>query len=897
MFAMILLLLAAAGANAQNNASAGALTLTPGAGGEMPAGTALAPGLLQAAGLSVSQGKEKRPVVLSAPRIARQGNGVRIAYTSDAPLSVTLSLASAGRCIVWEVACANTGTAPLWLEVGPWLSLRRSGGLRFFDGWDECDAGEAKLASTRMGGNMPLAVAWNANASVAAGLEPSTLVSYLRNEYEPLPEGRARIACLTRLVIDPGKSETVKFVTCAAPGEWGKMEAFEAYYESFPRWFSPNPEVDPRARLGSTQYRAWPAREGSSEICRRLYGGWDWCYAPFRRTGDIVGRPEHWEYEPVRPFGKDRGRAREEYLSRRKEAFAAGNRKCNTAMMFYIPSQVWCEERLARDLYPDALVKDPKAKTYFDTPWVTGNDNELLVFPYKTSFAEQSYKDMRQVAEGLELSGFAFDTAGGVARYTGPALSQLEGRAWDDEVGVYCSEMVAIAHLMEFVHTLRKDGRPLAVVANPMAYGSYASCFHCDSAMLEGSPWGHERTLADRLRWKMGQKTLVWWEGYDVEDFVDKDTVQPDQLTRVYQGLADFTLLQSLRIGYIPTPGYTQGVTRLVRWLPAITECVQAGWQPVPAARVPDPLWSSRYGRGLQTLLAIAHETGKPVSADVAIENGRLAQGALLFTEYHGGLLRNAVRGGETTVHLDVPVRTPVLLRARIEVLPAGTVTAADVKERVGATERTLAAEFDGSGPATLRVGVPAGMRLASATWNGAPVKAAQADGIATLRVRLSAGARLVAAFRSETLALGEGDLLEYPFAKEGKPACAILLPPNAGDRERLAAFRVQEYFRYWHGRALRPGSEMLLPIREAGEGAAGPVVRLQTGAGLKPRVSRKGQDLLLQAADGAALDATVLALLRALDTKYWTPDWFGNTAVQDALAAYGRDEKRLEGR
>ena len=48
--------------------------------------------------------------------------------------------------------------------------------------------------------------------------------------------------------------------------------------------------------------------------------------------------------------------------------------------------------------------------------------------------------------------------------------------------------MVAITHLMDFVHTLKKDGRPLSVVSNPMSNGTYASCFHSDSAMLEGSP-------------------------------------------------------------------------------------------------------------------------------------------------------------------------------------------------------------------------------------------------------------------------------------------------------------------------------------------------------------------------------------------------------------------------
>jgi hypothetical protein len=146
-------------------------------------------------------------------------------------------------------------------------------------------------------------------------------------------------------------------------------------------------------------------------MCRRLFAGWEWCYAPFRRTGDIVGRAELWEYTPARLFSKDRTKARDAYLADREGAFAQGDARSNLAMMFYIPSQVWCEEQLARERYTDALVTDPKVKTHFSTPWVTGHDNEVLVFPYGTSFEEQSRKDLAEVARDLRLGGFAFDTA------------------------------------------------------------------------------------------------------------------------------------------------------------------------------------------------------------------------------------------------------------------------------------------------------------------------------------------------------------------------------------------------------------------------------------------------------------------------------------------------------
>jgi hypothetical protein len=222
------------------------------------------------------------------------------------------------------------------------------------------------------------------------------------------------------------------------------------YFDAFPECFLPFPGVDGRVWLGGAEYRAFPCRKWSPEICRRLGAGWDWCYAPFRRTGDIVGRPELWNYKPARPFSKRRALPIDEFHDWRRKAFRNGAEKCDVLMAFYVPSQIWCEERLANERYPDALTLDPDTRIRFDTPWVTGNDNEVRVFPFRTSWGEQSRKDMRAIARELNLRAFAFDTADGVARYRGPALTKVPGRylAWDKE-GVFCNENVAVAKLKD----------------------------------------------------------------------------------------------------------------------------------------------------------------------------------------------------------------------------------------------------------------------------------------------------------------------------------------------------------------------------------------------------------------------------------------------------------------
>ncbi len=887
----LLLTFAGLWASAATAYQAGRLTIEPRPGdATLAARTDLAPGLLRGARLTLFDGRRQAALPLGPARLGEGPADATLAWTPEPGLEVDLRLQAVGSCLLWEVRCRNRGQESRWLELGPALDLQPPAGqAQWFDGWDDKALTDADQSSVRMAGNMPMTALWTPDACLAVGLEPTELVSWFRHSVARVSEDALALSCTARCVVDPGAEAAVRFVTLATLGEWGRYEAFDAYYASFPECFRAHPEVDPRASLGSSQYRAWPTGSWSPEICRRLYGGWEWCYAPFKRTGDIVGRPELWDYTPVRPFGTRPALPRDEYLAWREKAFTDGAERCGVAMMFYIPAQVWCEEQLARERYADALVTDPRAKTYFSTPWVTGHDNELLVFPHATSFGDQTRRDLAEIAETLPIAGFAFDTAGGVARYTGPALPRLEGRAWDDEVGVYCSELVAIAKVMDYVHTLRRDGRRLAVVSNPMATGSYASCVRSDSAMLERSPWQHSRTESDRLRWKLGHKTMVWWEGYEAGDFVDLATVKPDDLAAVYEGLADFTLLQSLRVGAIPPTNFTQGIARLVRWLPAIVDCVQTGWEPVPAVRLPAPAWASRYGRGLETRLALAQETGEDLNLEAEVLNPRLGTGAMLFAHADGRPQVNRVRAGNTLLPLRLAVRTPVLLRAMLAVEPSSAVSTAEVALRQEATRAVLQATVTGAGTARLRLATPAGMRPTVATWAGQPLALRVTAGAAEAEVNLGEAGRLEVAFTSDLFALSDEALLGFPFVSPEGATATLLVAADAPVAVTRAAARLQEYFRYWHGRIEKPAREVLLPIRP--EAAVGPAVSIALVPGRPATVRREGDRLIVEADSAAALEAAVDRLLQALDRRWWTSEIFGQTAVRDRLAAFSGRE------
>ncbi len=875
--AIFVLLLTSCTVFAQQSLQCANLSLRADESGMIEATSAFDPDLLDALNLRLYDGRSQEYLPLTAESATARGGRLTVTYSCLKPLAITVTFSGQRTGLAIDVAVTNNGDQQEWLAPTLEAELGNTAGLSVFDGRTVAVEPQERFGDDTFMGRLQICSAWNDRAGIALGLAADEIRSWLDHAYLPPAEGRpALLTTLTHVVLDPGQADTVSFWAASHPGDWGFREALDAYYRSYPEMFRRDPDVDPRVDLGGAQYRAWPVtRKFAPEICRRLYAGWEWCYAPFRRTGDIVGREEFWEYEPAREITGPRAMEREEYRQWRREQFEAGE-ACDVVMGFYVPAQVWCEEQLAREVYPDALIEDPNTRTLFTSPWVTGHDNERLVFPYKTSFGEQSRVDMAAVTEELDLRGFAFDTAGGNGKYRGPALPVLDGRAWDED-GVYCRNNVAVARLMQFVHTLHaSDGTEVAVISNPNPRCAYSSVIWSDSMMLEGEPWKMDRTYGDSLRWMAGQKTLVWWEGYGPETFVDPTQASDEQVGMLMRGLADFTLLQSFRIGYIPPPAYTHGVGRLVEWLPALTDCVTSGWQPVTAARVPEPLWATRYGDGLESMIVVAHETADEQEIEVAIENERLADGAVLFTDYDGSERANTIVEGETRIALAVPTRTPVLLRARAEVLPADAITAATATAREGLTGQDLRLQLSGQGPATVRVRVPEEMAITSARYNGRPVSV-QGDRIA---LRLAGDGELRVQMRSMTFRGTDRALLQFPFASDEGATSTIFLRDGAGEIEQYLAGRLSLYFDYWYGR-IKSGEEPAIPIVE-GEQPAAPGVVIRTGARAS-RVEVADGILYIEARDDVELKRVFMEYLRALDTRYWAPDLGVNSWLRRA--------------
>ncbi len=793
-----------------------------------------------------------------------------------AELAVAWSARAEGQWLAGTVTVTNRRAEQAKLEVG----LRAQAALKpteFFDGVRP-NAADKEQHTVSLPEHFPLTSLSDGQACLALGYAPDSWLSYFHHSYLPGTDG-ATLETAARIVVDPGKPETVRFLIGAFPTHWGYREALHWYYEAFPAFFSPRPDVDPRASLNGGSYLAWDANP-DAELCRRLQVGWEWCYAPFRRTGDIVGRPEFWDYTPARPHDPPRRVSLEEYHRRRQAMFEAGN-QCNVAMMFYIPSQVWCEAQLAREHYPDSLTTDPQVKTYFDTPWCTGPDNELRVFPFMTSFGRQSLVDMAAVTQENNLRGFAFDTANGGARYLGPHVNECPGRAWD-ESGAYVEEGVAIAKLMDWCHEHKNRlGQTLAVVSNPTGGSVYLTPFRSDSAMIEADPTSVPTGSAQVLRQMLGHKTMVFWHTYELEELLDYEHLTTDQMADALNGLADYTIIQSLKMAAIPTPLICRGNQKLAHWLPLLTEIARAGWQPVPGATCDQGLPLSRAGHGWRQFLMTGNETPKTVTGTVAAENAWLGGGAMLFAREGGGETPNEVAGNVTRVGFSLASRGALVLRSALRFDPAPESLKATVTVQPGLDRGVIRVRLQSSRRGSCQLGLPdwGPMAPEKATLAAKEVGLARApEGWRSEGpVTLAGDQELVIVLRSNTFGISEDQLFGFPWvAKEGggggKPAAGftIEVAAQAAPEVTYAASRLAAYFPYYYAHAVKPPAT-LEPAKLQAAGATGPAVALRVDPSLASscRITLSGARLAVTGKTPADVEAAVFELLAALDRKY----------------------------
>jgi hypothetical protein len=759
----------------------------------------------------------------------------------------------------WTTRFKNSGDVQRWLTLRWKARVQLSGERAYWPG-----RGEPKRAAELDAGGktdaqlntLPLQVAFDDQRGLALALDPMEIFSDWSVEWKTLDADSGVMTLEIPLVLDAGQSDEIVLEIFDFAPRHGHLDAVQKYYDAHPEAFWPRDNIDPRISGGGATYVVWNQNE--PELARRFNGDWEWVYAPFKRTGDIYGREEFWNYTPARPItDKTRNLSREEFHKARRERLERGLR-ADTAMLFYTPAFIYAEEQLALEKYPGAIIRKPDGKYsgYFSTPWVTGHDNEVLMYPWGNDFSRQSQRDAKQLVEdNLNIQGFAYDVVTGSHRHRGAGLNESPRRAFDAN-GVYVDIAVGTALMMDFTRELERDGKKMANVSNLSGLMRSYEAARSDAAMYERPPYLNLDFLkAHRL--SLGHKPLAWWDDWGLSEMLRWEEMSGEEIRQAYLGARDYVLLSSLAYGGAPTYRLAVGTPKLIRWLKPIRRILRAGWEPVPGVLpTPDTLWPARYGRGLGAYVTIGNQSRENFKGQIQIENDVLGSDNYLFAAHDGRALRQSVSGRITTIDVEIAAHEPLVLQAVARLAPNARGAA------------TLSWQSDGAHGTVKIEGALSPLGVLPPHGEDASAKVVRNKNVWS--------------WSSPIFASDFQKLRAFPFFDDKGASATIVLPKNAAPDEEWAAMRLQEYFNFWGRKGLTPARKIEIPIVRGEASQTGNLIVIGGENKNGAPVKLEGTRLTVSGKTPAQTRAATLALLDALDEKYFYVGQFP-TSGEDA--------------
>ena len=718
----------------------------------------------------------------------------------------------------------NEGTQQRWIEVGMDMTASSSSSWTFWDGNRiHNSTTNMNISRNSVIGTFPAVALFTSNNGICIGLDPMQLISYLASGVQSTNGILSTLNHRVRIVIDPGKSEYIQYIVFGFNGSDKENGIVQRYADSYPMCFNSTTGIDPRILTPSSHYFAWQGYGTTNpENLRRARAGWDWCYAPFKRNGDIYGKEEYWNYTP--PYGpiKDSNNigvtstTAQEFRGKRTVAFANRSKNFDNAMMFYNPSSLWCEQSLALQEYPDARTNEAGYDCIY-SKYVTGWDVDVRMFPGSNSWGDAVRGDLENILLENDISGFAFDVASGevpVHQVNTPSVALSPGRAYDEN-GVFVLEAVEVARLMDFVHSKTTlNGHVAGIVSNLGSWGNFMTAFRSDSVISERLSWETQYGPIGPTRYMLGRKTLDYFAFmYNAQNILDWGAIPTARQVYANQGLADYLTLESIAKGTTPAHGltyYLKGKGPLQQvglnyMLDAMPELVQRGWNPSPRMTAGNAnVWLSRYGKGIQSFIGASNASTTPYNGPVSVVNSANGNLACIFAGYKGEPMQNTLTYANSTIQTNLAAKQFVVGKTVVAIsLPlnyAGTITAqASVADNLNEIITTVNFGSINSANYTLTGEIPEGYTLTSFKINGLNKAVPVNNNVFVTKQPLANNSALEMKFTSKYFNLTSAQLLSYPFLGEiaSKPVY-IIVPELASEDELYAAYRLWTYFDYY---------------------------------------------------------------------------------------------------
>ncbi len=863
--------------------------------------------LLESSLVFHTYGNEK-PLALKLLRSEKAEHREVSYYQASGPTGITVSMSREKEGYLQvQVEVSHQGKEALLLE--PELTTRfLKDGYQWFDGF-----AEHQQANQRedICGSLPFAAIYNREHGLALGLSPNDLVSHFKSKVSE-KDGQPQLSFSSRMVIEPGKTETRRFVFFSFRPDYGYLNAIGEYQHFFADTFQAQPDIHPETDgplIGGLLWRTQNARylgknpqinTKVTDVVRWMGGGWEWCYAGFGyRPGDWLCTEEqtgHWmmptKSEPV-AFTEHFKMSAADFLKQHFDAYQRIKAFGAASMMYIIPN--YCEEQLAMERYADSIYRDQQNQTRSaGPPWVVQHDRSLQMYPYGNSFGDYTLEAIKTIVERNEIDGFAFDCIDRARYpYRGPGLERSPGKAYDDDGQVYVNSEIAHAKFGEAVHALKRNGRTMALTGNIRGdTGSYLAATVLDAALIEHSPWD-ERPLALNVRYLLGRKSITYLRGFGRLPQVTER--KEGDLVEMLDTLTSFTVLQSLRLGIYPNFRYVIGNPKLIYYMSVFNTLFRDyQWNPVPAATVPERLWVTRYGYGTQGVLYVGNSTSDASKGDVKTASSYFKAASMAWVDFEGRLpVTNRVNGTETSFPINLPRGEALLLQAGLysDQPFEGEITSRRTRLAGKGHRDTWTLSATAAHPWFVTQ-VP-GHTVTTIKLNGQPLDFEVSQN--QCRLTLAPGKNVLEVdYQQEIQLSGPERLVNTPFLTEDKAAhFSIQIPADTPGYQHQAKKLISFFSNYLLGMA---GPEQLLSIPVVVKGNPAPtegVVVILDEANVRPgepNITLEGATVTVKGNDPNEVAKGVDLLLNTLQERY---PYYGYLQVGDK--AIPADHRALE--
>ncbi len=585
-------------------------------------------------------------------------------------------------------------------------------------------------------------------------------------------------------------------------GDFGTLDAVNAYHERFPHLYRLLPDTSIYTYMPLTQY--YNASK-CVDMKRLGYAGNFWGHGPGHDKGDEIGNPDWWDnpeffdvgnYNYTRRIERMWGsvfnlRERIGYFFRQSyDNFYTIRRfhTCPDLTPTYIMNKIW------PGYVPN---EDPLTMgQYYTTQWGYNIVNE-----YNTPLGFHFRENMRRFLYETKgyCPGFINDMshAGSLYRHNDPIAQHTPGRAFARDLGAFVRKAAGRRQRYE-------DLMGFMVNSNRLTYwsdgGSFSYTIGAYSAgiAIEGAGMYKDLTGSGDYvvpaRFLVGEKPFGAmthlnddWIGY----YLEPDMFTPATLRDYYRYCGRQLVLFCLKNGVTLDPGsYMFGRQAELELAPIMVESTARGRRLVPAASIDEPLWVVRSGRDFDTLFVVGNEQPAAQASALAIHRRYFPQGAPLVMDWFGQETAQRVTADRVTVPVNVAPRDIAALKPVAFLETAGPAAAAATLSGDGlalSLDITLTLETDAE--LLLNTFAPI-YHLAEITIDGTPAAIITGEPFP-----ISAGRHVVAAVcRQQTLDFDAATWAQVDLLKDGQNN--VLLVSDPGVRYEIgendpSAFRI----------------------------------------------------------------------------------------------------------